>query len=421
MWSNQARPQAISTGAKGYALRGRGGGVITVLACLSALGNAAILGRVLPAWRLPRLSMGTGQGTPGGPLPRLSVIVPARNEAANLEAALRSILRQDYPDLELVLINDRSTDNTGPIMAEFAARHNAPGRNIRVVTIEELPPDWLGKNHALWVGARHASGSWLLFTDADIVFAPLCFRLAVAHAEATATDHLTLGPDVLADTFWLGAFVAFFTYAFMASQQPHRANDPGSGVGVGLGAFNLIRRTAYEIIGTHAALSLRPDDDVRLGMRVKGAGLRQCFLDGSDILRVNWYPSLRAAANGLEKNVFAGLDYSLARAIGGLGGFLLLTVLPYLMIWRARGSTRLLSLIAIGLHSISFSVANRHKGRAVVRYLLVLPFAGAFFCFVVARSVWLALTRRGIRWRDTYYSLAALRQQTGLEDIPGRE
>lgn len=418
MQSISPGPRGILTTTAGHTIRGFAEHTPVVLASLAVLGNVAILARMLPAWRLPRLTTAAQQAGELGIMPRLSVIIPARNEAGTIEAALASLVRQDYPDLELILIDDRSTDGTGRIMARFAREHAALGRSIRVVTIEELPHGWLGKNYALWTGARQASGTWLLFTDADIIFAPSCFRLAVVYAELSKIEHLTLGPNVTADTFWLNAFVAFFTYAFMSSQQPHRANDPTSTVGVGFGAFNLLRQTAYETIGTHAAISLRPDDDVRLGMRVKRLGLRQRFLDGSDLVCVTWYPSLTAAVRGLEKNVFAGIDYSILQAIGGVTGFLLLTVLPYLAFWRTSGFVRLLFLTAIGTHSVNFGIANRHKGSEVALYLPGLPFAGTFFCFVVARSVWLTLTRRGIRWRDTYYPLAALRQQTGLEDIP---
>ena len=195
------------------------------------------------------------------PLPRLSAIVPARNEVRGIGAAVDSILRQDYPDLEVVLVNDRSTDGTGRIIARAAAEH--PER-VRAVTVRDLPAGWLGKNHALWLGAQRVTGEWFLFTDADVVFHRTCFRRAVAYAEAEGLDHLTLSPRVTGRSYRLNAFVAFFVYAFLSYQRPHLANDPKSQVGVGIGAFNLIRRSAYTAIGTHAAISLRPDDDVRL-------------------------------------------------------------------------------------------------------------------------------------------------------------
>jgi cellulose synthase/poly-beta-1,6-N-acetylglucosamine synthase-like glycosyltransferase len=139
--------------------------------------------------------------------PHVSIIVPARNEEQGVRAAVESLLRQDYPALELVVVNDRSTDRTSAILAALAEEH--PGR-LRVVMVTELPAGWLGKNHALLLGARQSSGAWLLFTDADVVFDPTCLRRAVAYAEAQGLDHLTMSPRLLAHGYWLNAFVNFF-------------------------------------------------------------------------------------------------------------------------------------------------------------------------------------------------------------------
>src|SRR4029077_19257955 len=125
--------------------------------------------------------------------PRVSIIVPARNEEQGVRAAVESLLRQDYPALELVVVNDRSADRTGAILSALAEEH--PGR-LRVVTVSELPGGWLGKNHALWLGACQSSGAWLLFPDADVIFDPTCLRRAVAHAEAQRLDHLTMSPKL---------------------------------------------------------------------------------------------------------------------------------------------------------------------------------------------------------------------------------
>ncbi len=391
--------------------------LMTVLASLAALGNLLTLFRLLPNWwRIAKLSAVTR--SPQGQtdqLPRLSVIVPARNEAATIRPAVDSLLRQDYPALELVLIDDRSTDETGRIIAEVAQTN--PDR-VHPISIGRLPPGWLGKNHALWTGAQQASGDWLLFTDADIVFEPTCFHRAVTYAEISGADHLTLTPRVLAQGYWLRAFVAFFVYAFLTSERPYLAEDPKSKTGLGLGAFNLIRRAAYDTIGGHAAISLRPDDDMRLGMRVKRLGLRQRVLNGADLLHVTWYPSLGVAMRGLEKNLFAGLNYSLARALTGLAGGWLLTVAPYLLVWHTAGLARWLLGAAIGLHSANYVIANQQEGPAIVRYVPALPATGLVFLYVVARAIWLTIVHGGIQWRETFYPLEELRSQTGLEGVP---
>jgi glycosyltransferase involved in cell wall biosynthesis len=363
---------------------------------------------------VPKLSDLTPPGAgKGDRLPRLSVIVPARNEEAGVRAAVESMLRADYPDIELIVVDDRSTDRTGAILAALARDY--PGR-LRVLTVTELPPGWLGKNHALWVGARAASGDWLLFTDADVVFDPTCFRRAVVYAERERLDHLTLSPHILARGYWLNAFVAFFLFAFTTFQRPDLANDPKSRVGMGVGAFNLIRRAAYAAIGTHRALSLRPDDDMVLGKRVKRRGLRQRVLNGSDLLAVDWYPSLGAAIRGFEKNAFAGgANYSVPLALVTVTLLVATLVLPYAAVWRARGPTRWLLAGTIGVQAASFITTNRLNARHALRYFPAFPITALLFCFALLRSMSLALRHGGIRWRETFYPLAELRRQTGLE------
>lgn len=391
---------------------------MTGLTALTALGAAALAAALIPLvdmalhWRgVPRLSAQPAP-PPGAPLPRLSVVVPARNEEAGIRQAVLSLLAQDYTDLELVVVNDRSTDGTGRILAELAAAH--PGR-LRVVTVERLPPGWLGKNHALWLGARHATGPWLLFADADVVFDPTCLRRAVGYAQAAGLDHLTLFPRLVARGYWLAGFIAFFVFAFVVYWRPWRANDPRSPFGLGIGAFNLVRRDAYVAAGTHAAIALRPDDDMRLGLRIKRLGLRQQALDGSDLLQVEWYPSLGAALAGLEKNLFAGLDYNLWRVLGALAATLALLVAPYAAVWFASGLDRWLLALALAAQGAGFLLANRPEAGRALWLLPTFPVLALLFAYALVRSTALALVRGGIRWRDTLYPLDQLRRQTGLE------
>jgi len=218
-------------------------------------------------------------------LPRLSIVVPARDEATAIASAVGSLLAQDYPDLDVVAVDDRSRDGTGDVLRELAARDP----RLSVLRVDRLPAGWLGKTHALWRGAERASGSeWLLFTDADVVHKQGALRRAVAYAVSEGLDHLTLTPKLAARGLLLEAFVAFFGYAFVTLWGAYLANDPKSRRGVGIGAFNLVRREAYEAIGTIRALSLRPDDDIRLGRRLRAFGFLQRVLNGREVLSVNW-------------------------------------------------------------------------------------------------------------------------------------
>jgi cellulose synthase/poly-beta-1,6-N-acetylglucosamine synthase-like glycosyltransferase len=360
--------------------------------------------------RLPDAAMPSGATD----WPRVSIIVPARNEERGIRAGVESLLRQDYPALELVVANDRSTDNTGAILASLAGEHPV---HLQVLTITELPAGWLGKNHALWLGARRSSGAWLLFTDADVVFDPTCLGRAVTYAESQRLDHLTMSPRLLAHGYWLNAFVNFFLYAFAVFGRPDLANDPKSQVGIGVGAFNLIRRSAYERIGTHRAISLRPDDDVRLGRRIKLAGLRQRLLNGADVLSVRWYATLDEAIRGLEKNSFAGVEYRISAILGAVALLAGIFAAPWALVWFTRGWMRRLLAATLAAQSLTYVGANWLNRRPVLRYLPSFPFAALLFCYVALRSTWLTLRQGGIRWRDTVYPLAELRAQTGLEGL----
>lgn len=339
--------------------------------------------------------------------PRLSLVVPACNEAPKLEAAVRSMLNQDYPNLELILIDDRSLDETGAIIDRLAQEFS----QIRPVHITELPPGWLGKNHALWVGAKHAQGDYLLFTDADVQYHPSTCRRAVALCEERCLDHLTMAPAMHSDRYFVTAWVGFFVMSFLTAMRPYRANLPKSKVGVGIGAFNLVRRTAYEGIGTMQPISLRPDDDLQLGKRIKRMGYRQLVMDGKGMISVEWYSTLWEAIRGLEKNTFAGFDYNLPVTAGATLSILLIMVWPFVGVFLASGTAQLLFGAAILMQWAIYLITNQTMGVASVRYLPAYPISALLFCFTCARALFLTLKNGGISWRGTFYPLALLRSQ----------
>jgi glycosyltransferase involved in cell wall biosynthesis len=347
-------------------------------------------------------------------LPRLTVVVPARDEASAIGRAVESLLRQDYPDLEVIVVDDRSSDATGAVVGELAARDP----RLRAIQVTEVPAGWLGKNHALWRGAERASGEWLLFTDADIVFAQGTLRRAVGCAMAGGLDHLTLAPRLVARGLALRAFLAFFAYAFIALWGAYLANDPKSSRGVGIGAFNLVRRSAYERIGTMRALSLRPDDDIRLGRRLRAFGFRQRVLNGNELLSVEWYPSLGAAISGLEKSMYSSLEYRVLDATAVLLYLLATMVWPFLGVIVLGGVDRLLLGIVVMCLVAGLLETYRQSMRpltlSALPLALLLPFSALCFGYAIVRSVYLAETR-GVRWRGTTYPLALLRGQSGLE------
>jgi glycosyltransferase involved in cell wall biosynthesis len=362
---------------------------------------------------IPKLPAPTAAVT----LPRLSVVVPARDEAAAIGRAVGSLLAQDYPDLEIIVVDDRSSDATGDVVRGLAAKDP----RVVALRVDGLPAGWLGKNHALWRGADRASGQWLLFTDADVVFAPDALRRAVGYAISEGLDHLTLAPRLVANGLLVRAFVAFFGYVFIALWGAHLANDPKSKRGVGIGAFNLVRRSAYESIGTMRALSLRPDDDIRLGRRLRAFGFRQRVLNGNELMSVEWYPSLGGAISGLEKSLYSSLEYRVIDATLVLFYLGATMVWPFVGVFLLGGIDRVLLAVVVSclvaglLETYRQSMSLRLTPSALVVALL-LPFSAAWFGWAIARSVYLAETR-GVRWRGTTYPLALLRAQSGLEGI----
>ncbi|WP_235749630.1 glycosyltransferase family 2 protein [Neobacillus bataviensis] len=231
------------------------------------------------------------------PGPLLSVIVAARNEEKQIKTSVLSQLKQTYQHVEWILVNDRSSDDTGKIMNELQERDP----RINVLHINELPEGWLGKNHALYKGSLHASGKWLLFTDADVRFEKEAFAKALHYFEKHQLDLLTAAPNLNANRFWLKSFVAFFLFGFSYFKRPWMANNPKSKIGTGIGAFNLVSKAAYESFGTHEKIKMRPDDDLQLGMKMKRAGFQQRIVTALHLIEVEWYGSLKEAFVGLEK------------------------------------------------------------------------------------------------------------------------
>jgi glycosyltransferase involved in cell wall biosynthesis len=374
---------------------------LLLLAILTALGlGGAFVDFAIGHRRLRSLM----DVAPAPTCPPLSVITAARNEARRIEVALTSLLRLDYPALEIIVVNDRSTDETGAILERLACEHS----RLTVKHISELPEGWLGKNHALYVGAAEASGTLLLFTDADVVFEPTTLRRAAALMKLDALDHLAAIPDVKVPGLALNAFVAAFGVFFSLYARPWKARDPRSRFHIGIGAFNLIRADVYRAIGTHRAIAMRPDDDMKLGKIVKKGGFRQEAVYGRDFITVEWYASLGELVDGLMKNAFAGVNYSLVAVAGCTAALFLTDVWPFLALVATHGVTRALNGVSAALIVLIFWT-SAHYGGARLRYVLAFPAAALLFAYIMWRSALLAVIRGSVTWRGTAYPLAQMR------------
>lgn len=336
--------------------------------------------------------------------PRVSIIIPARNEEKKIGEALQSVLKQDYSNLEFIVLNDRSTDATASILAELAAKDP----RLRLENISELPPGWLGKNYALYRGAERASGELLLFTDADVVMDPSALARAVHYLRANRLDHLAIMPAVRMPGLALRLFCSAFGVFFSAYIRQWKAKDPRSRRFVGVGAFNLVARDAYRAIGTHQAIAMRPDDDIKLGKLLKRAGYRQELVFGMGLLVVEWYSSLRELIDGLMKNSFAGLEYSVPMSLAGGIAVLLLNVWPFAAIFVAKGPAWILYVLVVIAMLLFIADGNRFY-HLPIWYALAHPLSALLFVYIVWKSMLLTLWTGGISWRGTHYPLAMLK------------
>lgn len=338
-------------------------------------------------------------------VPSLSVLVPACNEGRTIERAMNSLLDLDYPDLEIIAIDDRSTDDTGAILERLAAEYP----RLRVRHITELPPGWLGKNHALQVAGEQARGEWLLFTDADVIFEPKTLCRAVAYAAREGLDHLVLAPKCETVGFWEKLFVSYFTLMFSFRVRPWDVAGPRKSAYVGLGSFNLVRASAYRSFGGHTALPMDVTDDMKLGKVIKRNGFRQDLLDGSDQISVRWVVGLRGVLDSLVKNAFAGFDFKLPFAIAGMAGMALLTLLPAVALLVSTGVVRIVSAMTLGVMVLGAGFVRRLTGASPV-YGLAYPLACLIFIWIILRSILRAYLLDGVVWRGTLYPLGDLRK-----------
>lgn len=267
--------------------------IFLILGLLTAIGNHFVIRRLD---RYPSAER----------FPFVSVLVPARNEEANIEACVVSLLAQDYPNFEVLVLDDHSTDNTPRILARLKRGHP----RLRVLTGEPLPPGWLGKHWACHQLAQAAAGELLLFTDADTRHAPDALRASVSALLAEKADLVTAFPHEEAITWGEKLIVPFISlgiFCFLPIGLIRRFR--WSAVSVTIGQFMLFRRTAYEAVGGYEAVRDQCVDDVRLGQRIIEGGYGWSLLDGSAQVSCRMYRGFFDAVDGFSKNLFSVFDY----------------------------------------------------------------------------------------------------------------
>ena len=353
--------------------------------------------------RIPVLS----QAAPfdGPTFPRVSILFAARDEAAKLSAALASVLALDYPNYEVIAVDDRSEDATLEILNDFAQRD----ARLKVAHIAELPQGWLGKPHALERAYHESSGEWLVFTDADVQFAPDLLRRALALIQQERSDHLTLLAGLDLRGFWEPTAVGYLGVCFALGVRPWRVSNSKSKVYMGVGAFQMIRRSTYEAIGTHRRLAMEVLDDMKLGKLVKQNGFRSGVAPSEKFLSIRWQEGIGNVIKGMTKNMFAGFDFNVAKTLASGAGIFVISVLPVLGIIFARGPGQ----IAAGVAAVVAMLFEAHlmTQAKASRWFGVTHALGAMIvCYIIVRSMVVTLARGGVVWRGTFYALEELKR-----------
>ncbi|MGH9734695.1 MAG: glycosyltransferase [Candidatus Acidiferrales bacterium] len=340
----------------------------------------------------------------GPGLPKISILVAARDEAKKLPQALASFLAVDYADYEVVAVDDRSTDETPKIMDAAASEHPI----LKVVHVESLPEGWLGKPHALQEAYEHSTGEWLVFTDADVYFAPDVLRRAIAVALENHWDHLTLLGRAEMFRFFEKITMTFFGFGFVIGTKPWQAHNPKSRGYLGVGAFQMVRRSSYEAMGMHRKLRMEVIDDMKLGKLVKEAGFTSGAVRAGESVSVHWHDGVRNIVRGTTKNFFATSGFSLPRTLFRILGLLLMCVFPFCALAFVHGWARAFDIIAVALPMIADGEAAREFGVSRL-WGLSLPIGALIFVWMLGRSMVVTLRQGGIEWRGTFYPLKDLK------------
>ena len=337
--------------------------------------------------------------------PFVSIIFAARDEVEKLPGALEKFLALDYPRYEVISVDDRSEDGTAQILEATAQRDS----RLKYVRVNSLPPGWLGKPHALEQARQRATGEWLIFTDADVHFAPDLLRRAVRLAQEREWNHLTLLAGVEMHSAGERIVLTYFAMGILIGVRPWRTSDPRSSAYAGVGAFQMIRRSAYETIDGHRRLAMEVVDDMKLGKVVKEAGVRSGVARGWKEVTVRWHAGVRNIVRGTTKNFFAVVGFNFWVACAQLGMVFLLCIAPWVALPFLSGWALAFDAAAVALAVVTEAGVAIEAGISPF-YAVTEPLGALIFSWMLLRSTIVTLWSGGITWRGTFYPLEKLRK-----------
>lgn len=376
---------------------------------------ACLMGIAIVTWLHARrpLDVVVRPVPPPSTAPLISVCVPARNEERNIQRCCEALLAQTYPNLEILVIDDRSTDSTPQILTALAAGD----ARLRTLPGEELPAAWAGKPHALSQAAIQARGEWLCFVDADTFIAPQGLASAYAAAQSQQADLFTLMTEQELGSFWEKVILPLVFTGLTVGFVPRKVNDPTQPDAIANGQFILIERRVYEAVGGHAAIRDSIVEDKDLAVLVKHAGYRLVVADGRAVARTRMYTTLPEMWEGWTKNIFLGLKGSAGLLmLGAFGAFLSLWAALLLPLWFAAGLAWwaaagwagglliALEAAALGGYLVFQRARVCHQMNIPGWYALTVPLGAAVFAGMMAASAWKVLSGQGVTWKGRKYA-----------------
>ncbi len=342
-------------------------------------------------------------------LPLISVIIPARNEERNIRRCIQALLNQTYPNIELIVVDDRSTDATSEVLAELSSKDP----RLQVIRGAELPSDWAGKPHALVQGAALAWGEWLCFMDADTFAAPDLLRSTYHLAIQCQADMFSILTDQELGSFWERAVLPLVFMGLSFGFPAERVNDPAKPDAISNGQFILIKRSVYEHIGGHTSVKDRVDEDKAIAGIVKRAGYRLVLADGRKVASTRMYTSLPEMWEGWTKNIYLGLlDRLPLLLFGAFLGLMVSFVLPLWLLgglfWLASGAGMSAGVVAMEAVILwGYLLCKRWEACRAFGipggYAFTFPLGALIFTAMMAASAFNVISGRGVIWKGRRY------------------
>ncbi len=344
--------------------------------------------------------------------PKVSVCIPARNEETNIRRCVEAALRQDYPDFEVIVLDDRSTDSTLTLLKEIASRDS----RLLPISGSDLPEGWAGKPHALYQASALAKGEWLCFVDADTFLAPNALSAVYAKAIETQADLFTVMTKQILGSFWERTVMPLVMTALSVGFSPRKVNDPSRRDAVANGQFIFIKRSIYDLVGGHEKIKDQIVEDKALSENVKWNGHRLVVANGMQLISTRMYTSLETMWEGWTKNIYLGLrDHPSMLLLGAFGATLALLAALFLPIWPLLGVTwylreggwMALLVVIEALFVWGYLIFIRARVAQEMEiprwYAFTTPLGAGVFAAMMLTSAWKVISGQGVTWRGRKY------------------